>query len=86
MLSELTKLICFLTNSKEYYKAFGISPQPKSQWSIEQGYDEEADLHAFPRRTVVSGAAGGVDMILVTYDSDLDYVCGDALQGYKVFL
>ncbi|KAF2903803.1 hypothetical protein ILUMI_02380, partial [Ignelater luminosus] len=71
---------------KEYYNTFGITHQPKSQWSIERGYDKDADLNAFPLRTVVSGAAGGVDMILVTYDADLDYICGDALQGYKVIL
>ncbi|KAK5641663.1 hypothetical protein RI129_010210 [Pyrocoelia pectoralis] len=60
--------------------------QPDSEWTLEEGYLENASLIAFPRRTLLSGPSGGLDLTFMTLQSDLDYLCGDALQGYDVIL
>lgn len=57
---------------------------PSTKWSIENGYDADSDLSSFPYRSVMSGLHGGLDLTLRVNSSDLDYFCGDTLQGYKV--
>ncbi|KAF5291424.1 hypothetical protein FQR65_LT01735 [Abscondita terminalis] len=72
--------------STDYFDTFFVKHQPPAEWSLEEGYDEEAGLYAFPRRTLLSGSSGGLDLTFMTLESDLDYLCGDALQGYDVIL
>ncbi|XP_031352499.1 pickpocket protein 28-like [Photinus pyralis] len=60
--------------------------QPNSEWTLEEGYLDDATLKAFPRRTLIVGPNGGLDLTFMTLQSDLDYLCGDALQGYDVIL
>ncbi|KAF2889903.1 hypothetical protein ILUMI_16270, partial [Ignelater luminosus] len=69
-----------------FYDKFLIPRQPLSQWSLEKGYQFGSDLDAFPRRTTVGGVHGGLELLFNLNSSDLDYLCGDAIQGYKVIL
>ncbi|XP_065161255.1 pickpocket protein 28-like [Atheta coriaria] len=58
----------------------------QGHWSLENGYSKDEEKDTFPRRALFSGAKNGMDITLVTYDKDVDYICGDALQGYKILL
>ncbi|KAF5270640.1 hypothetical protein FQA39_LY01378 [Lamprigera yunnana] len=58
----------------------------RTEWSLEKGYKDNADLYAFPRRTLISGSLGALDLTFMTLESDLEYLCGDGLQGYDIIL
>lgn len=52
-------------------------------WSLEGGYPSNTGLNAFPRRTMISGVNGGLQIDFEVNEDELDYLCSD-LQGYKV--
>lgn len=54
-----------------------------SQWSLIEGYKNEKQ-NTYPRRALFSGAKAGLMLDFLSLDRDLDYICGDSLQGYKV--
>lgn len=71
-------------NSYRYKDSFSTNGK-LTKWNIETGYSFDADVDSYPRRTLVSGVKGGLEIIFNVVDEDLDYICGDSLQGYKVW-
>ncbi|KAK4874758.1 hypothetical protein RN001_014118 [Aquatica leii] len=70
----------------QYYTRFNISHQPSTNWQLEEGYKLHYDKVDMPRRTSIAGISGGLQITLWVESNNLDYFCGDALQGYKVML
>ncbi|KAF2903802.1 hypothetical protein ILUMI_02379 [Ignelater luminosus] len=68
------------------YDNFNLIDQDPSLWTLEEGYDKNAELDTFPRRTILSGIKGGLDLIFVTKSKDIDFLCSDAVPGYKIIL
>lgn len=85
-LSVFFFLFCFSIWSKFFgrlfYKDF-LRLNVSSNWTLIDGYNTESQT-TYPRRALFSGAKAGLTIDLVSYDDDLDYICGDSLQGYKV--
>ncbi|XP_031355998.1 pickpocket protein 28-like [Photinus pyralis] len=69
-----------------YYTNRGIPHQKRSNWTLERGYSATDDNDVMPRRTFVPGIAGGLQLTLWVESKNVDYVCSDALQGYKIIL
>ncbi|KAK5640255.1 hypothetical protein RI129_011066 [Pyrocoelia pectoralis] len=67
-----------------YYNSRNIPNQRSSNWSLEKGYGDELDQDAMPRRTFIPGIVGGLQLTFWGESNNLDYICSDALQGYKV--
>ncbi|KAF2892978.1 hypothetical protein ILUMI_13195 [Ignelater luminosus] len=74
------------TVDNDFYENFLIPHVPPTKWSIEKGYQADSDLRSFPYRSVMSGLQGGLELTLLVNSSNLDYFCGDTLQGYKIIL
>ncbi|KAF2887624.1 hypothetical protein ILUMI_18549 [Ignelater luminosus] len=70
----------------DYYESLSIIHQPKAQWSLEKGYFDKSPLHTFPRRTILTGTTGGLELIFKTSEQDMDYHCEESLRGYKIIL
>lgn len=66
-----------------FYKDF-LNVTQKSEWFITDGYKSNNEV-VYPRRALYAGATSGLEVMLYTRDEDLNYICGDSLQGYKVF-
>lgn len=85
--------ICFTFNmipreelfKEEVYRYY--NPKLKNynaNWSIEKGFPENFDFSEVPRRVAMPGFKYGLKVLLSFKDEDLDYLCGSAMQGYKV--
>nr|XP_019536370.2 pickpocket protein 28-like [Aedes albopictus]XP_019556891.1 pickpocket protein 28-like [Aedes albopictus] len=57
-----------------------------TQWSLETGYREDADIDTYPVRVLGAGARAGLNILLRLYNYDLDYLCRGPVQGFKVSL
>ncbi|KAF2903796.1 hypothetical protein ILUMI_02373 [Ignelater luminosus] len=74
------------TKNVSQYKDFFSTNGKLSEWSVESGYSETAGIEAYPKRTFVAGVKGGLSLTFYVHDDDLDYICGDSLQGFKITL
>lgn len=52
---------------------------------MQSGYDVDADLDSYPRRSFIPSIAGGLRILLRVPREDIDYACIDSMQGFKVF-
>ncbi|RZC40060.1 ASC domain containing protein [Asbolus verrucosus] len=69
------------------YKKYHWSWYKSNNWSVENGYTEDAGMSVYPRRALFAGAANGLSFNIITLDSHLDYACTKtSLQGYKALL
>jgi amiloride-sensitive sodium channel len=59
---------------------------PKSKWTLQHGYDKDAGLDPYPLRAYLAGVKNGLQFNIETPRQDLDYACGDSLQGYRVMV
>ncbi|XP_058837402.1 pickpocket protein 28-like [Topomyia yanbarensis] len=71
-----------LQKDYSYVTANKSSPQ----WTLEMGYREDADIDTYPLRVLGAGARGGLNILLMLYDYDLDYLCRGPVQGFKILL
>ncbi|XP_066255098.1 pickpocket protein 28-like isoform X1 [Euwallacea similis] len=69
-----------------------IKPPPKdyndsmaTKWSADHGYSENAGIHTYPRRALLSGTVNSLEVNLSVNNTDIDYGCTH-YQGYKVVL
>lgn len=62
------------------------SDQPRSNWTLENGYDLSKDKKAYPYRVFVADAEFSLEIILRTNANDLDHLCCAGLHGFKVML
>jgi amiloride-sensitive sodium channel len=53
---------------------------------LQHGYDEDAGLTPYPFRAYLAGVKTGLTVHILTPHQELDYACGDSLQGYRVML
>lgn len=58
--------------------------ETKSEWSLEEGYDDSASLETVPYRALRPGVQAGITVTLHTYENDVDYLCRGPVQGFKV--
>ena len=57
-----------------------------TKWTVEKGYEADAKLEMFPFRSHSSFSENGVVAILSGFQADIDPVCGDGEEGFKVLL
>ncbi|XP_065087701.1 pickpocket protein 28-like [Ochlerotatus camptorhynchus] len=57
-----------------------------SDWELDVGFHDKVGIDAFPRRIVSGGYRNSLGATLIANKSDLDYLCGDSFQGFKVML
>lgn len=72
-------------NCRNYIRSRSIKNTKPLGWSLENGYPDEDKMDTFPRRTFLSGISGGFLFDIFTNHSHLDYMCGESLQGFKVY-
>lgn len=53
-------------------------------WTLENGYSESEEIDTYPRRALLAGAKNALQLTLLTRKADIDYVCKNGLQGFKV--
>lgn len=70
--------------SRKHFQDFQISKLPSNGWSLENGYGSDMSKDTYPRRALYSGATAGLDIEFSMREEYLTYVCGEALQGFKV--
>ncbi|KAF2903795.1 hypothetical protein ILUMI_02372 [Ignelater luminosus] len=71
-----------VTNYRDSFSTFG----KVSKYSIQSGYDPDATLDSYPRRSFIASIFGGLRVLLSIPREDIDYACIDAMQGFKVIL
>lgn len=62
------------------------SERQPSEWELDLGFHENAGINTFPRRIISGGNRNSLGATLIANKSDLDYLCGDSFQGFKVML
>lgn len=76
-----------LTNPEEFTITSAEKANTVRQWSLDKGYLTSDVSESYPMRTFLPGPHGGLLLDgLTTFRSDLDYLCTESLQGYKVVL
>ncbi|XP_074030606.1 pickpocket protein 28 [Leptinotarsa decemlineata] len=55
-------------------------------WTLENGYPKDAPMETFPRRALSAGSSAGLNLVLMAWLPDLDYVCKGPVQGFKILL
>lgn len=58
--------------------------QNSSKWSTETGYDDSKNPEAYPYRAYGMGRRESFTAIFRVLNSDLDFLCGGAIEGYKI--
>lgn len=58
--------------------------QNSSKWSTETGYEDSRNPEAYPYRVYGVGRRESFSAIVRVLNSDLDYLCGGAIEGYKI--
>lgn len=58
--------------------------QPRSNWSLELGYDNLRSETAYPYRTFGSGPDFSLHIVLRVLNKDIDYLCGAGNTGFKI--
>jgi acid-sensing ion channel, other len=84
--------ICYSFNILDYsdivkenvmHNDFRFNTRPKSSWTLKNGYKSN-DLTAYPW-PVISQQYDALRVLLMTTDTDTDYVCQGSLQGFKIY-
>lgn len=76
-----------IKNPEEYTIQTERKSHDVREWSLDRGYSTSDLGDSYPMRTFVSGALGGfVFDSMTTKRKDLDYLCQESVQGYKVVL
>lgn len=57
-----------------------------SRWSYENGYDETRSDDEYPLRIYNAKHGGGLVTYLHLHEKDLESLCSESNEGYKVFL
>uniref|UniRef100_A0A6E8W5Z6 Uncharacterized protein n=1 Tax=Anopheles coluzzii TaxID=1518534 RepID=A0A6E8W5Z6_ANOCL len=60
--------------------------QSSKQWNMDEGYSSRAGGDTYPRRAFGAGRRAGLFVITKVQISDMDYMCGNSFQGFKVHL
>lgn len=58
--------------------------QNSSKWSTETGYEDPRNPEAYPYRAYGMGRRESFTAIIRVLNSDLDFLCGGAIEGYKI--
>ncbi|XP_050514249.1 pickpocket protein 28-like [Diabrotica virgifera virgifera] len=65
---------------------FHNANKTNNDWTIENGYAEHVDKHAYPRRALFSGIKNGLSVSFRSTKENTDASCKLGLQGYNVLL
>ncbi|XP_023310707.1 pickpocket protein 28-like [Anoplophora glabripennis] len=57
-----------------------------SNWSMDDGYSEDAGLYPYPHRALLAGAKNSLTINLITAKENIDHTCKESIQGYRVLL
>lgn len=57
-----------------------------SQWSLETGYKSESIGNEYPLRMIESGRNAALELSLMIYERDFEYLCRGFDQGFKIIL
>nr|XP_029720869.1 pickpocket protein 28-like [Aedes albopictus] len=63
-----------------------IAETRSTNWTLHEGYPPGTDIDTYPRRVLGAGIKAGVAALIKANESDLDYLCGNSFQGFKVLL
>ncbi|XP_058456439.1 pickpocket protein 28-like [Malaya genurostris] len=55
-------------------------------WTLDNGYRPRTDINTYPRRALGAGIKAGVFALLSVNEDDMDYLCSNSFQGFKVLL
>lgn len=57
---------------------------PQSDWDVEHGYNQPAEEKLYPYKVYGTGKHFALMITLKMFASDIDYLCSDAVQGFKI--
>lgn len=57
-----------------------------TNWTFENGYDDKANENTYPIRVFNARNSAGLIITLRLWERDLEYLCGDTVQGFKLIL
>ncbi|XP_055527738.1 pickpocket protein 28-like [Wyeomyia smithii] len=63
-----------------------LENRSSSNWSLDEGYQVGTDINTYPRRALGAGLKAGLMLLLKSNESDMDYLCGNSFQGFKLLL
>ncbi|KAL9702139.1 hypothetical protein quinque_005657 [Culex quinquefasciatus] len=77
-----------MLRKEELHKDYAYTTENRSsvQWTLENGYREDAAIDTYPLRVLGAGARAGLNILLRLYEYDLDYLCRGPVVGFKVLL
>lgn len=66
-----------MLRKEELHKDYAYTTENRSsvQWTLENGYREDAAIDTYPLRVLGAGARAGLNILLRLYEYDLDYLC-----------
>ncbi|RZC41709.1 ASC domain containing protein [Asbolus verrucosus] len=69
-----------------HYKNFHRVEKSSAQWTLQNGYEQDAKADVYPYRALLSGATYGLNFIITTPKKNQDYACKKSVQGYRIVL
>jgi acid-sensing ion channel, other len=83
--------VCYMFNALDFkdvfrdkiHSDFEFVQTKNSSWTLQDGYKHD-DLNSYPW-PIVSQSYDALRVILMTTDTDTDFVCQGSLQGFKVY-
>lgn len=68
-----------------HYGNFSKNPERSNlTWNLDDGYINQ-DLNTYPKRVKFPGVDYGLTVTMAAYKEDMDPICTESLQGFKVF-
>ncbi|CAH1275636.1 unnamed protein product [Diabrotica balteata] len=67
----------------QYNHSHQVKWEPKSSWSVDDGYSADSGKFAYPRRALQSGADNALQVTLFARVQDNDYICNSDI-GYSI--
>lgn len=55
-----------------------------NSWSLERGYKPEDNFNEYPLRTLGAGNNTGLEIFLNIHNKDIDIICRNSAQGFKM--
>ncbi|XP_030745254.1 uncharacterized protein LOC115874287 [Sitophilus oryzae] len=70
-----------------FFDNFMKNPERRNlTWNLDKGYSKDDLLETYPRRASFAGVQNSLEVTMVTPKNDIDHICKDSVQGYKVAL
>ncbi|XP_055590909.1 pickpocket protein 28-like [Uranotaenia lowii] len=61
-------------------------PPKNVEWTLDRGFKHPTKIDTYPRRVLGPGKKSGMIVVLRANINDMDFLCGNSIQGFKILI